>query len=295
MMLQEMPLQMLWENWNALHLELEWVYWLRGTHLGFSAPQTESDCYIAFWVQRGELSKRSGNHLVSAKKGEWIFQYPGKAPTRWASRTSVVEVAFYLRWKGKGRLLFLPMQKLWKMQPMPNLEKRTLQLYEVVCKNVSRVDFYMRLENLSMEAHFEMRRSFHLWFMTMLEEWRKQGMGMYLAENADERIIRAKWLLDQHPQDEPISVKELAHSIGFSVKHFTMLFLRQYGMAPKQYWMQLKLKTALHELRSTGDTIEQIATRLGWGVSWLHLWVKKETGLTPAQIRRQGNSTIYSE
>ncbi len=280
------PLQMPWNDWNKLHLEFQWIYRLKGNHSGW--PQNNaSDCYIAFWIHREQMSKKAGNQLVSAKKGEWIFQQPGNVLTRFGPQNSYTEVAFYLRWHGKGRLLLLPTQKLWKLSPMPDLEYKTLQLYEIARKNVRVANYSMRIDRVPIEAHYEMRKSFHLWFMTMLEEWRKQGVELYLLENEDERIVRAKWLMDQQPLNQSISVKSLATKIGFSAKHFTMLFLQQYGMAPKQYWMQLKLKEALYKLQTTEEPIEQIATHLGCGNPWFYRWIKKETGMTPLQIRRR--------
>ncbi len=288
---QQLPIK----TWNSLAVEFQWIYRLKGLNKhAFRYPQKTSDCYIATWVISGSQKKRHGIREVEVHAGEWLFQHPGNVPEHYAATTSTMEVAFYLHWHGEGRLLFPPRKLLWNMGRLPSLEQPTRQLYDITCSNVKIANPFMRTEGIEMSRHLAMRHAFHRWFAALSAEWDKQGMGLYHAQYMEDRMVLAKRYLEQHPLDAPLDIQRMAYEAGCSIRHLIRLFVKEFRTTPQQYWMQLKLQAALNDLQSTTDSTEKIAVRLGCSRVWLHLWIKKVTGKTPNEIRKEAETRASS-
>lgn len=90
---------------------------------------------------------------------------------------------------------------------------------------------------------------------------------------------------------EKISVPELAAKMGYSASHLTKLFKREVGTTINEYVMSLKMEQAKDALRLTGESVQSICHRLGFGSqSYFGKQFKAATGMTPMEYReKQGN------
>ncbi len=92
-----------------------------------------------------------------------------------------------------------------------------------------------------------------------------------------------------------LKLKEVAAQLGYHPHYLTRIFRERFGIAPKQYLMDLKLKKACGLLRSTGLPVAVVAESLGFedALAFSRLF-KREFGQSPSSYRRQGEgAAVY--
>jgi AraC-like DNA-binding protein len=91
----------------------------------------------------------------------------------------------------------------------------------------------------------------------------------------------------------PISLQDLADHAAISPYYFTRIFRRETGVTPHQYLVNARLSNAKFLLRTTEDSIKDIAIQTGWGSeSTFCSAFRKNAGVTPTMYRR---SRLYDE
>ncbi len=85
----------------------------------------------------------------------------------------------------------------------------------------------------------------------------------------------------------PITLSELAALAGLTVFHFSRAFKRDFGVAPHQFLMNLRVEQAKYLLWTSSSDQAEIGRRLGFaGASHLGRIFRRATGLTPGAFRR---------
>ena len=86
--------------------------------------------------------------------------------------------------------------------------------------------------------------------------------------------------------DQPISIQDLAQTLGVGYSSFRQGFKAHTGVSPKQYHLDLRLRKAMELLGQTELQVQQIAEMLGFD-SGFHLsaLIKSRTGSPPSDWR----------
>jgi AraC-like DNA-binding protein len=85
---------------------------------------------------------------------------------------------------------------------------------------------------------------------------------------------------------EPISAESMADLAGMSLAHFSRVFKKASGLTFSEYLTLTRIDVAKHRLRTTGDTIDEIARVSGFeNVAYFHRVFKRKTGVTPGDFR----------
>ena len=80
----------------------------------------------------------------------------------------------------------------------------------------------------------------------------------------------------------------LAAAAAMSVRHFTRVFSDEVGETPARFVERVRLEAARHELESTSDTLEVIASRAGFGSGeTLRRTFQRRMNVTPDSYRRR--------
>ena len=84
-----------------------------------------------------------------------------------------------------------------------------------------------------------------------------------------------------------LKLKDVALELGFHPHYMTRIFREQFGIPPKQYLMDLKLKKACGLLQSTGLPVSVVAESLGFedALAFSRLF-KKEFSMSPSAYRK---------
>jgi AraC-like DNA-binding protein len=109
----------------------------------------------------------------------------------------------------------------------------------------------------------------------------------WFAGARDPIIGEALALLHKEPA-EPWTVSDLARRIGLSRTRFAERFRHFLGESPMAYLAQWRLKLGAEILRSTEDSVAQVAGAVGYGSeAAFNRAFKREFDCPPAQYRRQ--------
>ena len=100
-----------------------------------------------------------------------------------------------------------------------------------------------------------------------------------------ELVSRSREFMQQHIEDN-ISMPDVASAIHVSYTTFRRLFKHYTGLAPSQYFINLRLHRAKQLLRSTEKSIKEISYRLHFeNPEYFSTLFKKRTGIRPSEFR----------
>ncbi len=96
----------------------------------------------------------------------------------------------------------------------------------------------------------------------------------------------------RHFADE-ITIRQLAQITHFSESYFMNYFRRHMGMSAMKYVDQIRMEHVCQRLRSTKDSILQIATQCGFGnITNFNRHFLKGVGMTPSAYRAASKNTV---
>lgn len=85
-----------------------------------------------------------------------------------------------------------------------------------------------------------------------------------------------------------LAVEDLATQAGMSLSSFRTAFKALYGLTPKQFQQQKQLEEVQWLLRSTDQSLKEIAEAVGLGnPNYLSTWFQSKVGLSPTDWRRR--------
>ncbi len=88
--------------------------------------------------------------------------------------------------------------------------------------------------------------------------------------------------------DNTIGIPEIAEHLNISYSSFRHIFKQYTGIAPSQYYLNLKIQRAKDMLRSTAAPIKEISYQLQFDTpEYFTKLFKLKTGMTPRQFREQ--------
>ena len=86
----------------------------------------------------------------------------------------------------------------------------------------------------------------------------------------------------------PMSLEDLAAHAAISPYYFTRVFRQETGVTPHQYLINTRLANAKFLLRTTEDSVKDIAINTGWGSeSTFCTAFRKAVGMTPSAYRKR--------
>ena len=88
--------------------------------------------------------------------------------------------------------------------------------------------------------------------------------------------------------DKPLTLNDMADHAGLSQPHFSRLFKKQTGYAPKDYFIHLKLQEASSMLLLSKMTVREIAALVGYDDPYYFSRIfKKTVGISPTALRHE--------
>ena len=104
----------------------------------------------------------------------------------------------------------------------------------------------------------------------------------------DERALAAAQYIEAHAE-APLTLDEVAASVGLSAFHLMRIFRRAIGVTPHQYLIRARLMRAVQLLRDSERPVTRIAYDTGWSdLSNFTRTFRREIGCSPGQFRMGG-------
>lgn len=101
-----------------------------------------------------------------------------------------------------------------------------------------------------------------------------------------EVIVRTAARIRESPAETP-SIVELALAAGYSVDHFSRIFLKIIGLRPQHYIIQAKIERACQLLMESNLTVGAISEAVGFhDIFYFSKQFKQKMGHSPSQYRQ---------
>lgn len=108
------------------------------------------------------------------------------------------------------------------------------------------------------------------------------------APRAERSTVRAVQALVEAAPGGDHRLPVLAAAAAMSVRHFSRVFADEVGETPGRYVERVRLEAARHHLETTGDTLDAIAARCGFGTAeTLRRSFQRRLGVAPDAYRRR--------
>jgi len=251
--------------------------------------------------------------LVTSVKGKAGTVLPVVEPTNFRLRRPRKHHGLVLVQKGSCRYVFQN-QLVLKTEPgmLLYLPKgweyyvETLENSEVICVNFS------VLEEVSPEPWMYRPKNDSRWvelFENLLRLWRYPAPGYtarcksvlydmlasieeerqseYLPRDKKERIENVILKMEaEFRKGNQVDIPWLAEQCGMSQTYFRRLFHHLYGVSPKQYILSARLRWAKTMLKSTEDSVTEIAGNCGFdSVYYFSRAFRTHEGVSPSEYR----------
>jgi transcriptional regulator GlxA family with amidase domain len=110
---------------------------------------------------------------------------------------------------------------------------------------------------------------------------------------AERSTLRAVQTLVESAPAGDHRLPALAAAAAMSVRHFTRVFTDEVGETPGRFVERVRLEAARHELETTADTLEVIASRCGFGsAETLRRTFQRRLAVTPDHYRRRFRTSV---
>lgn len=108
------------------------------------------------------------------------------------------------------------------------------------------------------------------------------------APRAERSTVRAVQALVEAAPDGDHRLTVLATAAAMSLRHFSRVFVDEVGETPGRYVERVRVEAARHHLEATGDTLDAIASRCGFGTAeTLRRSFQRRLGVSPGAYRRR--------
>ncbi|MFJ1311621.1 GlxA family transcriptional regulator [Agrobacterium tumefaciens] len=115
----------------------------------------------------------------------------------------------------------------------------------------------------------------------------KPQPGQQSARKANDPLVKKAILRMQQNIEVPRTVLELANDLGLGRRSLERRFLNDLSATPSKVYLELRLDRALSLLRTTRDSITQIALATGFcDAPHLSRTLRAERGFTPSEYRK---------
>ena len=122
-------------------------------------------------------------------------------------------------------------------------------------------------------------------FELMIRELYHNTAYAHLNTATTENIHRSQSFINQN-YAQPISIRQLAEYVGYSVFHYSHAFKQVTGETPVQYINRVRLNYARQLLVETAFSTEEVMARCGFNnYAYFLRAFKKRSGVTPGQYR----------
>ena len=105
-----------------------------------------------------------------------------------------------------------------------------------------------------------------------------------------ERIRR---VIIQRFSDPELSITSAMEGLPYSVDYLRRLFMREFGVTPQQYLIQLRMERARQILRQPGLSVTEAALSCGfYDARYFSRLFRREVGVTPSEYARHPSSFL---
>ncbi|XEC93255.1 AraC family ligand binding domain-containing protein [Paenibacillus tarimensis] len=246
------------------------------------------DYFLIHTVSKGQGVFETGGKRYNCRTGDTFFILPGEL----FSYEADAEDPWTYHWiafRGHGAASIVKGLGVSSKHPVVHMNhlRRILHLYR-------RMTRLLQSSNRAVVSDLEASG----WLRLMLAEFashitHEQAYKFVKASDTDRQMDQAvRWLSLQY--EKPISIDQMAKSLGYHRTHLSKLFRQTTGMSPMQYLYKVRMERA-EELLAGPLTINQVASSVGYSDAlYFSKQFRKWKGVSPTEFRNRMTATILN-
>lgn len=252
-----------------------------------------SEVTVAWLLINGGLCFTSGGKQWQVKKGEWFFPAAGEGRQVFSGGTQLLSIRFQIGYPG-GEGLFIRKQSLkFGVSAHPELSESGMALVQALRPWADRGSLLVGRNRIPLAENFRIEARFYDWIASYTGMMLAREEPLRLRHKGDARVAVALRYLDQQGFRRGFSEPGVAAACGLSVNQLGLLFKRETGVTPFQYFDRLRMDHAEQALSESGMQVKEIAYELGFSSSpHFTNWFKKRRGKSPRAYRKQARVRI---
>jgi len=241
------------------------------------------------YIKQGEGYVQADFDTYSAKAGDIFLILPGhihgirhKNMTRMEYENIIFDLSFL-----DSAAFDLCSQKYW--QPLMN-DKISLPIHISTEHPLNeKLRFYLdasdKLCDLKTEGYELAVRGNLMNVFALLFEKSNIHAGKQRPDTDKIKLVLSE--IEDH-YDQKLTIEQIASICSYSTSHFMRWFKEMIGSSFMEYLIEYRLSLATRDLRTTKDTVLEIAHRTGFdNISNFNRLFKKRFGVTPSEFRRK--------
>ncbi len=259
---------------SALHIT-DIGYYPEAAHHFRSRSESISEYILIYCVKGSGWIEVSGN--VKRVVADSYFVIPAGMSHSYGSDTSEPWTIYWIHFKGSlAGEFFPPSVEIKEIRPgMRSRIERRIEMFEEI---LTTLENGFSIENLlyscSALHHF-------------LGSLRYLGVYRALGGSEENDVAEAAIRYMKENIEKPLRLSDLAAFTGYSSSHFSSLFTKRTGLAPLNYFNQLRIKKACDLLDFTDLKINQLCYKIGISDSYYFSRLfAKIMGISPSEYRR---------
>lgn len=272
------------KHWKNLDAQLIWIY--------EGKPEIAHGCstnnyYTAWYMQAGHLNLDANIHPQKITPGKWVILPPMPVWRDFSPRARILSIHFEAKWVTGQRLLdFSQPRTLFPRQTNGWLEP-TIPMLKLVNQHYPDAMSHLGESMGDYALYAQLQGHFLNWLSRLWTGMAKlPDIHVYMPPFADGRAQEMKSWLDRWPLNEPFRQDLLAQAFHLSLTHSNRLFSAAFGTTPKRYINQRRLGFVRSALRSSSQSIKEIAYAIAFRhPSEFSSWFKQSTGKSPKAFR----------
>ncbi len=272
--------------WTSLHAELLWAY--DGVVDPTSASQTSNHeyGYWAWLLRRGSVRVTTGGKSWTAKAGQWIIPPQGVLLQEFSPGSKILSVHFRCQWSSGENLFAGKDGMVFDAAQFPRLERSASKLQRLVQRRFPKIRLLLSMQAADYPVYLRLQQLFFQWLGDFYDAMIGQGRFLSQAGQCDPRLLRATQCFHESPLNKPFPSARLLHDTGLSRVHLDRLFWNQFGVTPREYWDNLRERSAAHILETTDQPVKEVGYHLGFKqASHFSTWFFRRTRTTPKDYR----------
>ena len=108
-----------------------------------------------------------------------------------------------------------------------------------------------------------------------------------LADSKSQLVSRARLYMENHHNDPDLSLSAVAHAVNVAPNYLSALINRESGQSFSEYLNQLRIKHAMELLRSSSESLSEIARQVGYNDPYyFSKMFKKTLGVSPREFKK---------
>lgn len=266
---------------------------------GWALEDSHHDIFELTVCIEGSAEQRIGGETFRYRAGDWMFLKPGvKHGTTSSPDRPFSYMAIHFDIDDPGLRLLLKRSELVHLpaDPLENTKLRdlTMTLDKLLETSISRNRFMEKDMRLVVQLDESDKLAFQACILQIIAEYIRQVRANATALSGEYPDITKQELtmadsvrskLESHVL-ESLSMSDVYEAVGLSRSQCTRIFTKVYGVSPRQYYSNLKLKKAKELLLLTNLAVEEIARTLDFSsVYHFSRQFKRWTSLSPSQYR----------